>query len=145
MNENPTKPATRSSRDVETLIALLRYEMSNEHGCSSGEILEEMFDYVKGVVLNSGIPPEPTDEDLAKLDLAKMHRTNVAFAEHLLRALIAAGHGDDAQRFVEDTAGSRRQCEARFGTTRAIPFSDEEREELSKAWGGGSLASTEAH
>ena len=117
------------SRSIERLVALLRYEMEPVRGSSSSEVLERLLEYAQRVVINAECPEQPT-----RADLDRIHAESVAMAEHVLQGLIANGHAAEAAAFVEGVATSRRECEARFGGERAIPFSRKEREALSKRW-----------
>lgn len=130
---------TTNTRTVEKLIALFRYESEPGRGCSSAETLGDLFDVAREVVLNGDFPESPTEAEMDDL-----HARCVTMSEYLLRGMVAAGFLAEAEKCIEDIATDRRRCEARFRMERDIPFSEDERRQLSAEWSADAAADLES-
>ena len=136
----PTTTSAPDYRRIEKLIAAYHYEFAPDpntghyRGCCSEELLGDLFDEAREIVLNGDTwaknPEEPTPAEMQRLD-----EQCVAFGEHMIRGLAAIGYIEQAEAFIERIALRRAECDAKFSAPRDIPFSADERERLAKSWG----------
>ena len=122
------------SRLAEKLIALLRYEMEDGRGCCAEELIDEVIVDTRTAIVNQFDGPE----DLTDEQCEKITRETLVLADHLVMVLVETGHADAAEKTIEHIANRRRECDAKFGSPRSVPFSTEEREKLASQWGKSS-------
>lgn len=119
------------SRATERLIALWRYEVDPQNGGCS--IFEELPDLLELAEDPAGL--KEAGEDLTPEQLEHAARDAQLISDRVLLALVEAGYYERALAFVENIARLRRECDARSGAPRAIPFGREEWERLAKQVG----------
>ena len=122
------KTVTPDYRRIEKLIAAYHYELAPRRGCGPFETVPELIQEAI-----EAINKWDSDEDLPSDVCDRMAEQMTTLGEYVLRGMIAAGLIEQAEAFVGDVALSRAECDAKFKTG-AIPFTEEEREQLAMAW-----------
>ncbi len=128
------------SRTTERLLALMQYELSPAtNGVSCSEQLQMVIEWATDIIGNpDGLGP---NGDLTHEQCERAEAQARVMIDHVLMAMIAIGHADDVHGYIEHSAKRRRECEAKFGSPRSIPFTHSERENLARAWDACAKAS----